>query len=173
MLHDRVEGLSDSFDSAVSSWIYFKKQIALYDLHTYAGTVLSYKPLFVPCVNVSPDVLFITCGESDEELGLYANVGRSMLALTKNIHRTSVWKSRVISDIRDLDNVLAILASEILILQPKAIFIFYSAIVPHLNLKVHITAPMFIVERLTGSMRHKLEINERLKELAVYLMQER
>jgi len=138
-------------------------------LHTYAGAALSYKPLYIPCVNVNPDVLFITCGEHEDELRLYARIQQSMQALTKNIHRTSFWKTMIVNGIQDLDKVLAILASEITILEPKAVFIFYAAIMPHLYRKIRITAPLFVVERLSDNMRHKTEINERLQQLAACL----
>ena len=152
----------------MSSWGYFKKQIALCDLHTYACTVLSYKPLYIPCTNVSPDVLFITFGEHEDELSLFSKIKQSMQAVTKRIHRTSVWKSESIDSIQDLDNALTILASEISILGPKAVFIFYAAIMPHLIRKIQITAP-FVVERLSDDIRHKTEINERLQQMVSYL----
>jgi hypothetical protein len=163
-LHARIEGLSDSFDTALTSWTYFKKQVLLDDLHTYACSVLPFTPIYIPCSNVIPDVLFITRTEHEAELDLWDKVERSMQTVTKNIHRTSVSKTEWVGDANDLSTMLTILASEIQILQPKTTFLFHGAISHGLN-ELTKTPWLFAVDALSDTEHSKKEVNERLQQL--------
>jgi len=169
-LHSRIKELSTSLDSAISSWAYFKKQVLLGDLHTYACTALSYMPSFIPCPNATPDVLFVTQTENEYGLEIYSKVKRSMQAVTKNIHRTSISKAAHAGGANDFGTMLTVLASEIAILGPQAVFLFHGIAAKELCAKARLNPPrLFTIPYIEDTDRCRMAINESLQQLATYL----